>query len=119
LVSLYKDCYISWPRNKVQQWVEEYRQLAIKQLKLSVESSQYFLRQFDLMGLQRHLKVLGVFARLCLRDGKTAYLKDLPLVLAYVRETCQQYPEFAAFDQWFETSLQPLIANQHWYDAGE
>jgi hypothetical protein len=119
LVSLYKDCYISWPRNKVQQWVEEYRQLAIKQLKLSVESSEYFLRQFDLMGLQRHLKVLGVFARLCLRDGKTAYLKDLPLVLAYVRETCQQYPEFAAFDQWFETSLQPLIANQHWYDAGE
>jgi hypothetical protein len=119
LVSLYKDCYISWPRNKVQQWVEEYRQLAIKQLKLSVASSEDFLRQFDLMGLQRHLKVLGVFARLCLRDGKTAYLKDLPLVLAYVRETCQQYPEFAAFDQWFETSLQPLIANQHWYDAGE
>jgi hypothetical protein len=86
---------------------------------LSVASSEDFLRQFDLMGLQRHLKVLGVFARLCLRDGKTAYLKDLPLVLAYVRETCQQYPEFAAFDQWFETSLQSLIANQHWYDTGE
>lgn len=119
LVSLYKDCYICWPRHKVQQWVEEYRQLAIGQLELPVGSSEDFLKQFDLMGLQRHLKVLGVFARLCLRDGKTAYLKDLPLVLTYVRETCQQYSEFAAFGQWFETSLQPLIANQNWYGAEE
>jgi hypothetical protein len=119
LVSLYKDCYISWPRDKVQQWVEAYRQLAIGQLELPVGSSEDFLKQFDLMGLQRHLKVLGVFARLCLRDGKTAYLKDLPLVLTYVRETCQQYAEFAAFDKWFETSLQPLIATQNWYSAEE
>jgi aminoglycoside/choline kinase family phosphotransferase len=115
LVSLYKDCYICWPRYKVQQWVEEYRQLAVDQLNLPVASSDSFLKQFDLMGLQRHLKVLGIFARLSLRDGKTGYLKDLPLVLAYVRETCQQYSEFAAFDEWFEASLQPLLAKQDWY----
>jgi aminoglycoside/choline kinase family phosphotransferase len=84
---------------------------------LSVASPEVFLKQFDLMGLQRHIKVLGIFARLYLRDGKTSYLKDLPLVLAYVRETCQQYSEFAAFDEWFETTLQPLIAEQSWNSA--
>ena len=114
LVSVYKDCYIAWPRRKLEQWVEEYRQLAIKTLDLPIASSEDFLKQFDLMGLQRHFKVLGIFARLSLRDGKTGYLKDLPLVVAYVRETCQQYPEFAAFDEWFETTLQPLIAKQSW-----
>ena len=117
LVSLYKDCYICWPRHKVQQWVEEYRQLAVEQLNLPVADPDSFFKQFDLMGLQRHLKVLGIFARLSLRDGKTGYLKDLPLVLAYVRETCQQYSEFAAFDEWFEASLQPLIAKQDWYNS--
>jgi aminoglycoside/choline kinase family phosphotransferase len=117
LVSLYKDCYIHWPRNKVKRWVEEYRQLAVAKLKLSVASPEVFLKQFDLMGLQRHIKVLGIFARLYLRDGKTSYLKDLPLVLAYVRETCGQYPEFAIFDIWFETTLQPLVAIQDWYNA--
>jgi aminoglycoside/choline kinase family phosphotransferase len=117
LVSLYKDCYIHWPRHKVEQWVEEYRQLAVAALDLPIAGSEDFLKQFDLMGLQRHIKVLGIFARLSLRDGKTGYLKDLPLVVAYVRETCQQYPEFAAFDQWFETTLQPLIAKQSWNSA--
>lgn len=117
LVSLYKDCYISWPRHKLEQWVEEYRQLAVATLELPMATSEDFLKQFDLMGLQRHLKVLGIFARLSLRDGKTGYLKDLPLVLAYVRETCQQYPEFATFDEWFEATLQPLIAKQSWNSA--
>lgn len=117
LVSLYKDCYISWPRHKLEQWVEEYRQLAVARLELPIAASEDFLKQFDLMGLQRHIKVLGIFARLSLRDGKTGYLKDLPLVVAYVRETCQQYPEFAAFDEWFETTLQPLIAKQSWNSA--
>jgi hypothetical protein len=56
-----------------------------------------FIRWFDLMGLQRHIKVLGIFARLFYRDGKAQYLKDLPRVLAYVRDTALSYPEARQF----------------------
>ena len=73
---------------------------------------------FDLMGLQRHIKVLGTFARLYLRDGKPAYLDDLPLVIRYVRDIAAarapENPALAEFQRWFDERLSPLIANQHW-----
>ena len=76
------------------------------------------MRWFDWMGLQRHLKVLGTFARLYLRDGKAAYLQDLPLVVNYVRDVVALYaprePAFAAFAEWFERALTPLIIDQPW-----
>jgi aminoglycoside/choline kinase family phosphotransferase len=71
------------------------------------------------MGLQRHIKVLGTFARLSLRDGKSDYLADLPLVIAYVEQTALQYapqePVFAEFLQWFKSDMMPLITRQRWW----
>jgi N-acetylmuramate 1-kinase len=97
LASLLKDCYIAWPPARVQQWALEYREgLLDAGFKLNCDAAQ-FIRWFDLTGLQRHIKVLGIFARLFYRDGKPQYLQDLPRVLAYVRDTALKYPESAAF----------------------
>ena len=82
LVSLYKDCYIEWPRVDVVRWVEAHRK-ALLRSGFEVGDAEKFLRWFDFMGLQRHLKVLGIFARLWYRDDKRGYLADLPLVLRY------------------------------------
>lgn len=90
LVSLLKDCYISWPRHKVLEWVEYF--YTQNNLARSYSLAE-FTRAFDLCGLQRHLKVLGVFSRLHLRDNKPGYLKDLPLTLKYVLECSETYPE--------------------------
>ena len=88
LVSLFKDCYIEWPRPRVEAWLKNY--LAASQLNVDFDT---LLRWFDLMGVQRHLKVLGIFARLNYRDGKAQYLDDLPLTLKYVVDACAQYTE--------------------------
>lgn len=90
LVSLFKDCYIEWPRHRIEQWLDRYLQLT--SVPLPADRSQ-FIRWFDLMGVQRHLKVLGIFARLNYRDGKSQYLADLPLTLKYVVDTCNQYDD--------------------------
>ena len=113
-VSLLKDCYIQWPRSDQLRWLENYRQTLLSTGAL-VPGEFAFIRDFDLVGLQRHLRVLGVFARLCLRDGKPDYLKDLPLVLAYTREALALYesePAIAAFSEWFEGVVMPRIAAQ-------
>jgi N-acetylmuramate 1-kinase len=118
LVSLLRDCYIRWPADGVRQWALGH--LASMQGQgqlLDIEETQ-FLRWFDGMGLQRHLKVLGTFARLSLRDNKPTYLQDLPLVIQYVDEILARYaPEqaaFAEFQAWFQQCLAPLIARQPW-----
>lgn len=94
-VSLLRDCYIEWPNNKLEQWIAYYFTQA-KQRKLikdNIELAQ-FIKWFDLMGLQRHLKVLGIFCRLNYRDNKDNYLDDLPLTLSYVKSISRKYPEF-------------------------
>ena len=84
-MSLLKDCYIDWPRARVERWVSGYRtQLVGGGGELAGASEREFLRWFDLIGLQRHIKVLGIFARLWYRDGKSGYLADLPRTLDYV-----------------------------------
>ena len=117
-VSLLKDCYVRWPRDDQLRWLDAYReQLATRGVDIP-DDSQSFARQFDLVGLQRHLRVLGVFARLCLRDQKPDYLSDLPLVLDYVREALARYdaePAVGAFSDWFERTVMPKVATQHWY----
>tara|TARA_B110000208_G_C11665996_1_gene393464 strand:+ start:67 stop:537 length:471 start_codon:yes stop_codon:yes gene_type:complete len=115
LVSLLKDCYVTWPRELVESRVLSYRKrLEDSQLMAGVDE-QTFLRWFDLMGLHRHIKVMGIFARLALRDGKTGYLHDLPLVIAYVLDVVARYPEAAAFGQWFETKITPHLRSHSWY----
>ncbi len=94
LVSLLRDCYIEWPEARVNAWVEDYR-LKLVDAGLCTLGPAAFLRAFDLMGLQRHIKVLGIFCRLWYRDGKAAYLLDLPLVWKYTRDVGRRYEETA------------------------
>ena len=107
LVSLLKDCYIAWPRDRVVSWVDEYRSLLKSRGAAVGADGREFLRWFDLIGVQRHIKVLGIFARLWYRDGKPGYLRDLPLTLDYVRDTCARYEELAALSAFMEESVAP------------
>jgi aminoglycoside/choline kinase family phosphotransferase len=105
LASLLKDCYIAWPSARVRQWVLQYRESLLEAgFELHGDAAQ-FMRWFDLTGLQRHIKVLGIFARLFYRDGKSQYLKDLPRVLSYVRDTALNYPETAAFAEFIVSRI--------------
>ena len=93
LVSLLKDAYISWDEEKVIDWAVRYWQPAKKAgLPVSDDFSEFY-RDFEWMGAQRHIKVLGIFARLSHRDGKDGYLKDMPIVMAYLRKVCERYVE--------------------------
>ena len=94
LVSLLKDCYIDWPREKIETWVKYFHTEAESLGIINKVSFDKFLRWFDLMGLQRHLKVAGIFSRLKHRDGKTGYLKDIPRTMDYVFDVLERYPEF-------------------------
>ncbi len=109
LVSLYKDCYYRFDRNLVEQVVDDFRQrLARRGL---VEPDAPMLRWFDLMGAQRHLKCLGIFSRLNLRDGKPGYLADIPLVVDYLVETSSIYPDLEGFHRWLCAEVMPWISD--------
>jgi len=95
LVSLLRDCYIVWPDDKIANWIYYYFTKAQQKGLLIDISIEQFTRWFDLMGLQRHLKILGIFARLNYRDNKPNYMKDLPLTLHYVQKISAKYPEFS------------------------
>ena len=98
LVSLLRDAYIAWDEEMVLDWAVRYWQRA-KQLGLPVNPDiDAFYRDFEFMGMQRHLKILGIFCRLHYRDGKDGYLQDLPQVMDYVRKTANRY-----------TALKPLL----------
>lgn len=93
LVSLLKDAYISWDEEQVIDWAVRYWQVAKKaNLPVSQDFSEFY-RDFEWTGAQRHLKILGIFARLYYRDGKDGYLKDMPLVMDYLRRVCGRYAE--------------------------
>ena len=104
LVSLFKDCYIEWPREKIEQWLEDYAFKSGLAHEANFETSQ-FIKWFDFMGVQRHLKVLGIFARLNYRDGKEQYLNDLPLTLKYVVDACERYEELKPLQQLLEQTV--------------
>lgn len=114
LASLLRDCYIRWPVQQVRHWALEYRRRLLEAGRPAGDSDGDFLRWFDWVGLHRHIKVLGNFTRLALRDNKTGYLEDIPLVLDYIEEVLKLYPEFAEFRRWFQQELGPLIARQDW-----
>ncbi|MBS24347.1 MAG: aminoglycoside phosphotransferase [Gammaproteobacteria bacterium] len=107
LVSLLRDAYIRWDQEQVDGWALYYlRQAKSSGLVKNIEEIQ-FLRDFDLMGLQRQLKVIGIFARLCIRDNKPRYLADIPLVIQYFLEVGQRYKELKSFVDWFKHVVEP------------
>ncbi len=93
LVSLVKDCYVKWPQPKIAAWTADYYRRATRMGILRKVAADDFLLWFELMGVQRHLKAAGIFARLFHRDGKADYLKDVPRTLSYVVDVCEKYPE--------------------------
>ena len=107
LVSLLRDCYIAWPQQRVEQWMTQYYQRLLQAGLLDVDTAR-FKRWFDLMGLQRHLKAIGIFARLHLRDGKSGYLHDIPRTLNYVMTISATYPELAEFNEFLRAHVLPL-----------
>jgi aminoglycoside/choline kinase family phosphotransferase len=111
LVSLLKDCYIEWPREKVEHWLHDYflKSSVVQQYELPLPQ---FIQWFDFMGVQRHLKVLGIFARLNYRDGKAQYLNDLPLTLKYVLDACARYEELEPLHKLLEQTVlhHPMVA---------
>jgi aminoglycoside/choline kinase family phosphotransferase len=109
LVSLLRDCYIRWPGQQVRQWALGYREQLVALGRPAGADAQQFLRWFDWIGLQRHLKVLGNFSRLAQRDGKRNYLQDIPLVLRYILEVLAQYDELASVLNWFGEEITPRV----------
>ncbi|MDP1787562.1 aminoglycoside phosphotransferase family protein [Nitrosomonas sp.] len=93
LVSLFKDAYIRWDEERILDWMIRYWEKARKAgLPVPTDFAEFY-RDFEWMGVQRHIKILGVFTRLYYRDGKESYLNDLPLVMEYLRKTCKRYRE--------------------------
>lgn len=101
LVSLLRDCYVAWPRSRVEEWVKGYHDLCLQSGVPVCPDDELFLRWFDLMGVQRHLKAAGIFARLHHRDGRPGYTDALARTLGYVREVSARYPELAPLHRLF------------------
>jgi len=106
LVSLLKDCYIQWPREQVLAWLDYFH--ITSEQGASISKAQ-LVRDFDLMGMQRHLKAAGIFARLSIRDGKHGYLKDVPRTCEYILQASRLYPEFTDFSVWLEQTFLPAL----------
>ncbi len=106
LVSLLRDCYIAWPESEVEEWLHDYYDRLVKAKLINCPLVR-FKRWFDLMGMQRHLKAVGIFARLHLRDGKSNYLKDIPRTLNYVITVCGKYSELSEFGAYIEYQVLP------------
>jgi len=109
LVSLLKDCYIAWPRGRVETWALGYFHLAVQSGILGPDHEAPFLRWLDLMGAQRHLKAAGIFARLALRDAKPGYLADLPRTLGYVVDVGERYAELAPLGAFVAERVLPRL----------
>jgi len=91
LASLFKDAYIRWEEAEILDWLIRYWEKARKAGLPVHQDFADFYRDYEWMGVQRHIKVLGIFARLYHRDGKESYLKDMPLVMDYLRRACARY----------------------------
>ncbi len=107
VVSLLRDCYIRWPEARVLAWLEAYYQQLFAAEWVQVDFAQ-FRRWFDLMGLQRHLKAVGIFSRLDLRDNKSGYLADIPRTMGYITDICSLYPELASFNAFLQHQILPI-----------
>jgi aminoglycoside/choline kinase family phosphotransferase len=106
-VSLLKDAYWVWDEELRLDWLIRHWEILRRAGLPAPADFGTFYRDFEWMGVQRHLKVVGIFARLCYRDGKEAYLKDIPVVWQYLRETCLRYDELAPLRDLLD-QLQPV-----------
>jgi N-acetylmuramate 1-kinase len=109
LVSLLRDCYVAWPIERVHAWALEFRDEGAAAGIVVGASREQFIRWFDLMGVQRHLKAIGIFARLWHRDGKRGYLKDIPRTLRYVKAVSGHYRELAPLGRLIATHVEPAL----------
>jgi aminoglycoside/choline kinase family phosphotransferase len=106
IVSLLRDCYIDWSDEQIEMWLRNYFE-QLKTAKVVDCDFVQFKCWFDLMGMQRHLKVCGIFSRLHLRDDKSEYLKSIPRTLNYIVKVCGAYPEFQEFQAFLEQQILP------------
>lgn len=107
IASLLQDAYIRWPKAQILDWLALYHDKAI-QANIDLPTQfETFLQQFHWVALQRHLKNLGIFARLYHRDHKANYLNDIPMLLSYIREICKQEEAFNALGLFFEHHIHP------------
>ena len=109
LVSLLRDCYVAWPVERVRAWALQFRASAQSSGVGVGGSENEFLRWFDLMGVQRHLKAIGIFARLWHRDGKPGYLNDIPRTLSYVRVASGNYRELQFLQAFIDERVAPAL----------
>jgi aminoglycoside/choline kinase family phosphotransferase len=110
LASLLRDCYIDWPLARVHEWIHRYCNAAAQTGLNTGQDNAEFVRWFDLMGVQRHLKAIGIFARLWHRDGKRGYLRDIPRTLNYVQYVSSNYPELRLLAQLLDAKVLPALA---------
>lgn len=110
-VSLFKDAFLSWPLARVDGWLAQYHGRA-QAAGLPVPSLAVFQRDADWLGVQRHLKILGIFARLHYRDGKSKYLPDAPRFIAYLREVLPRHAPLQPLQALLEQRIEPAMRNQ-------
>jgi|SaaInl5LU_22_DNA_1037371.scaffolds.fasta_scaffold03254_10 N-acetylmuramate 1-kinase len=115
LVSISRDCYVRWEISQVDKVRDEFAARLLQNKIISEGSVASFPNWFECMSAQRHLKVLGIFARLALRDGKTDYLENLPLALRYLLEACERVSELEPLGEWIKSTLVPRMESQPWY----
>jgi hypothetical protein len=111
LVSLLKDCYVSWPAEQVNAWAMQFYDRLDEDTKTRLDPAQ-FIRQFDLMGVQRHLKASGIFARLLHRDGKTGFMPDVPRTLEYIVALGPAYEELGFLTELISERCLPALREQ-------
>ncbi|WP_144900339.1 aminoglycoside phosphotransferase family protein [Luteimonas cucumeris] len=107
-VSLFKDAFVSWPLARVDGWLAQYHARALA-VGLPVPTLETFMRDADWLGVQRHLKILGIFARLHHRDGKRKYLPDAPRFIAYLDEVLPRHRELAPLRELFDAHIRPAM----------
>ncbi|MDX1756431.1 MAG: phosphotransferase [Marinobacter sp.] len=108
LVSLLKDCYIRWPEARIGRWVEQYRLQSLDAGRHHADADT-FRQWFELMGMQRHLKAAGIFARLSIRDGKTGFLGDIPRTVQYLVDASARQGALRHFHDWLVEVVMPAI----------
>lgn len=111
-LSLFKDAFLSWPGERVEQWLGQYHTRAIE-AGLPLPTREQFRRDADWIGVQRHLKVMGIFARLHHRDAKPKYLADVPRFLTYLDDVVPKYPELTPLAEILDRHVRPALAAAH------